>query len=290
MRRLQSVELHSGPYTISQSLGEPVPFERHPRLFAASQVVALALWSIYVGVRFHFVRGLQNGIPIFMWRVWFALFAEVILSLQDVMVTIGLLLPLVRKALRRSRYQLIGSTAPAIDVAITCCGEPGEVIVNTLAAIVTQDYPSDRFRIFVLDDGHDKKLQEAVEKFGGSKGQGPQILNRSRELAPGARSYSKAGNLQFGLDEAERSGASEYFAALDADMIPDLDWLRKLIPHLILEDNLALACPPQVSTDVIVHSVCIQSKPYNISNTQYTIASVPALNTPPPLDKQTKSY
>lgn len=35
-------------------------------------------------------------------------------------------------------------------------------------------------------------------------------------------------------------------AALDADMIPDPKWLRALIPHLLKDENLALAQPTQV--------------------------------------------
>ncbi|MCJ1250033.1 hypothetical protein MMC30_007259 [Trapelia coarctata] len=244
------VELHWGPYTIHQSAAKPVPFERYPRLFAASQVTALGLWLLYIGARFRFARAGQNDTPTFMWRVWVTLFAEIYLSLLDVLTTLGLLFPLFSKALHRSRYRLIGSSAPTIDVALKCCGEPLDVIINSVAAIAAQDYPSNRFRIFILDDGHDKRLQEAVEAFGEKEAQGPQVSYRSRVLAPGTRSYFKAGNLHFGLDEGERLGASECFAALDGNMIPEPDWLRKLIPHLILEDKLALACPPEAYYNV----------------------------------------
>ena len=47
-------------------------------------------------------------------------------------------------------------------------------------------------------------------------------------------------------------GGSAYLASLDADMIPDKGWLRAIVPHLILEDNLALACPTQVSFALLV--------------------------------------
>lgn len=39
-------------------------------------------------------------------------------------------------------------------------------------------------------------------------------------------------------------------AALDADMIPEKDWLRAVIAHLVVDPNMALTCPPQVSTNI----------------------------------------
>lgn len=57
--------------------------------------------------------------------------------------------------------------------------------------------------------------------------------------------YFKAGNLSFGLQETAKLSESELFAALDADMIAEPDWLRKMVSHLILDNDLALAWPPQ---------------------------------------------
>lgn len=40
---------------------------------------------------------------------------------------------------------------------------------------------------------------------------------------------------------------SEYVAGLDADMIAEPHWLRTILPHLIEDPKVAMACPPQVS-------------------------------------------
>jgi hypothetical protein len=29
-------------------------------------------------------------------------------------------------------------------------------------------------------------------------------------------------------------------------MIPEQDWLRAVMPHMLIDDKMALACPPQV--------------------------------------------
>ncbi|KAL9125939.1 MAG: hypothetical protein Q9217_004934 [Psora testacea] len=110
-----------------------------------------------------------------------------------------------------------------------------------------QDYPTKCFRVFVLDDGKDEGLRKAVESIA------PNFKSRrfaqtrylSRTVRSGVKSYFKAGNLNFGIDETRRFGPSQYIAGLDADMIPASDWLSQMVPHLILEDKVGLAIPPQ---------------------------------------------
>lgn len=111
-----------------------------------------------------------------------------------------------------------GSSAPTIDVFITCCGEPTDVIVDTVVAAAAQDYLPNQFRLFVLDDGHDEPFREAIMVFNRKSAQksSSQVGYLPRHLAPGAKSYRKAGiifNLQFGIDETRRLGGSEYLAS-----------------------------------------------------------------------------
>ena len=178
------------------------------------------------------------------------LFAEVLLSLEDVVTTFGIISPLftLKNYPVRASYLLRGSSAPTIDVCVTSCGEAAEIVANTLAATIEQDYPSECFRVLLLDDGRDPKLEAAAKLLAEERrSEGPQVLYRARQHTPHERSFFKAGNLQYGLRETEKLGASQYFAVLDADMIAQPDWLRRMIPHLIVDDKTALACPPQVS-------------------------------------------
>lgn len=142
----------------------------------------------------------------------------------------------------------MGSSAPTVDVFITCCGEPTDIVLDTVAAAAAVDYPPKQFRVFVLDDGHDEMLREAIKGLGrkSTERNGPDVGYLSRHVAPGTKSYYKAGNLQFGIEETQRLGGSEYLASLDADMIPMAGWLRMMVPHLIVEDALAVACPTPV--------------------------------------------
>jgi cellulose synthase/poly-beta-1,6-N-acetylglucosamine synthase-like glycosyltransferase len=67
----------------------------------------------------------------------------------------------------------------------------------------------------------------------------------ARKKTPGVRHYYKSGNLRFGLEmTASVYGSSEYFAALDADMISEPDWLSRTVPHLIKNEDVALVSTP----------------------------------------------
>lgn len=55
-------------------------------------------------------------------------------------------------------------------------------------------------------------------------------------------------------------GEAEFIAALDADMIPEADWLRAIIAHMVIDDKMALVCPPQVCDFSILFSGIIRAR------------------------------
>lgn len=150
------------------------------------------------------------------------------------------------KGRRRQKLRLVGNTVPTVDVFVTCCGEDREVIVDTTRAAAAQDWPSDRFRVIVLDDKADKDLERDIEEM---KMDYPHVFYTARKKIPGVPHHFKAGNLNHGLEFVTNldGGAGEYMAALDADMIPEPEWLRAILAHLVVDQDLALSCPPQVS-------------------------------------------
>ena len=144
-------------------------------------------------------------------------------------------------------YRLLGNAVPSIDIAIPCCGEDPNIIMDTVFAASSQDDPTDQFRIFMLDDKKDANLERPVQDFQLERKVRPLITYIARPKPPGLRHYYKGGNVHYGYEVSnDLDQGSEYFAALDADMITEPDWLRRVVPHLILHDDLALACPPQV--------------------------------------------
>lgn len=132
-----------------------------------------------------------------------------------------------------------------VDVFITCAGEEVAVILDTLKAAASVDWPRDRLRVVVLDDKASEEVRREVQMLGL---QNPSIHYTARTKTKGVPHHFKAGNLNHGLSYVEsiNGGKAEYVAALDADMIVERPWLRAILAHLIIDPGLALACPPQV--------------------------------------------
>ncbi|RDW76064.1 hypothetical protein BP5796_06885 [Coleophoma crateriformis] len=158
----------------------------------------------------------------------------------------------------RPRLRLVGDDCPTIDVFITCCGEDVDVVLDTTRAACAVDYPKDRFRVVVLDDGKDENLQAAVENLSSEY---PNCYYYARIKIKGVPHHFKAGNLTGGTDLSTKlpGGCGEYIAALDADMIPEPDWLRAIVPHLIQDDKMALVCPPQLFYNIPDNDPLVQS-------------------------------
>ncbi|CAF9912566.1 hypothetical protein IMSHALPRED_000350 [Imshaugia aleurites] len=132
-----------------------------------------------------------------------------------------------------------------VDVLITCCGEEVSVVLDTVRAAADVDWPRDRMRVVLLDDGGSEELRREVQLLGLDN---PCIHYSSREKIKGVPHHYKAGNLNAGLSYVDglEGEKAEYVAALDADMIAERPWLRAIIAHLITDAEIALACPPQL--------------------------------------------
>lgn len=178
------------------------------------------------------------------------IFAEFWLSMVDIFARFEQFIPLICgfKLEDRPRYRLLGDEVPSVDVCILTCGEDVSIAMLTIAAAATQDYPPESYNLFLLDDGNSTELRDAVKilnKDQMRRGQ-KQIQYLSKKKVPGVPSHFKAGNLNYGLAETQRLSGAKYLPSLDVDMIVQPDWLRAVFPHLLLDDKVAIATPPQV--------------------------------------------
>lgn len=105
--------------------------------------------------------------------------------------------------------------APAVDVFITTCGEPLELVKRTLLAALAIDYPYKI--IYVLDDAGDHSLAALCKQY--------QVHYQHRL----AREHRKAGNLNYGLAISR----SDFIMTLDADQIPQPEIIKRLIPYFV---------------------------------------------------------
>ncbi|KAL8995754.1 MAG: hypothetical protein Q9169_004582 [Polycauliona sp. 2 TL-2023] len=146
------------------------------------------------------------------------------------------------KARRQHLLRLDGDVTPSVDVFITYCGEEMDVLMDTVRATAAIDYPKDSFRVIVLDDSVSALVEETIGKL---REHNKMIHYSTRGAKP--QTHTKAGNLNHGLKFVSglSEGSSDLVAVLDVDMIPSRDWLRALVPHLLLDHKVALANPPQ---------------------------------------------
>ncbi|CZR65921.1 uncharacterized protein PAC_15821 [Phialocephala subalpina] len=144
----------------------------------------------------------------------------------------------------RPRLRLVGADVPFVDVIIPCCNEPLDVLQDTILAAIALDYPEDRFRVIVTDDGGSVQLRAWVSE------QGQHNLCYTARIQNSSSGF-KACNLNHAIQFIEKYLArepAEFIASLDGDMIPEkkwAKWLRGVIPHLVLNPKIEVVCPTQ---------------------------------------------
>jgi len=148
-----------------------------------------------------------------------------LLSSQLVVLTlIRVLAP--RRHLRMA--ELSDAALPRVLVQLPVCDE-GSLALRVAEAAARLDWPADKLEIQLLDDGKPighETLRQAVQRVG------PVDI---KVLRRGNRVGFKAGNLAFGLLQSD----APYVAIFDADFVPPPDFLRRTVPALLADKDLA---------------------------------------------------
>ncbi|MET0374179.1 MAG: UDP-forming cellulose synthase catalytic subunit [Rhizorhabdus sp.] len=117
---------------------------------------------------------------------------------------------------------------PLVDVYIPTYNESLDIVQTTAFAAMDMDYPRDRFRVFILDDGRRPEFQA----FARSAGCG--YLTRADNL------HAKAGN----LNEAMKKTDGELIAIFDCDHVPTRAFLQLTVGWFQTDPRLALMQTP----------------------------------------------
>ena len=117
---------------------------------------------------------------------------------------------------------------PSVDVFIPTYNEPLEVVRATVLAAASLDWPRDRLRVWVLDDGR----RPAFRQFAAEAGVG--YITRPDNA------HAKAGNLNHAL----RKTRGEYVAVFDCDHVPVRSFLQLTMGWLVRDPKLALVQTP----------------------------------------------
>ncbi len=117
---------------------------------------------------------------------------------------------------------------PTVDIYIPTYNEPLSVVSPTVLAAKSMDWPRDKLRVYLLDDGS----REEFHRFAVEVGVG--YITREEHR------YAKAGNINHAL--ALTSG--EYVAIFDCDHIPTRSFLQTTMGEFIADPKCALVQTP----------------------------------------------
>lgn len=139
------------------------------------------------------------------------------------------------------------STWPTVDVYIPTYSEPVSVVSRTLVAATDIDYPKDKLRIYVLDDGYPRSLNPKTDPDVALE-----LAHRTEELKAlclemGAtwltrenNRHAKSGNMNAAMQQTE----GDLILVLDADHVPTRDILKNTVGLFIKDKRLATVQTP----------------------------------------------
>ncbi|HEX4080110.1 MAG TPA: glycosyltransferase family 2 protein [Rhizomicrobium sp.] len=119
---------------------------------------------------------------------------------------------------------------PSVLVQLPVCDE-GALALRVAQAAARLEWPRDRLEIQLLDDGKAEAHEALCRSVRLAVPDGVNLV----VLRRGERTGFKAGNLAFGLNHSD----APYVAIFDADFVPPVDFLRRTVPALLADPQLA---------------------------------------------------
>ncbi|MDO4936542.1 MAG: UDP-forming cellulose synthase catalytic subunit [Sutterellaceae bacterium] len=120
------------------------------------------------------------------------------------------------------------NTWPTVDIFIPTYNESLEVIKPTVFAALNLDWPQDKLRVHLLDDGS----REAFAVFAQSVG-----VNYIKRIE---HNHAKAGNINHALGLT----SGEFIVIFDCDHVPSCDFLTSTVGWLVADKKIALVQTP----------------------------------------------
>ncbi len=117
---------------------------------------------------------------------------------------------------------------PTVDVFIPTYNEPMSIVRATVLGAIAMDYPPEKMRIYLLDDGRRAEFREFAAECGIS------YLTRPNNQ------HAKAGNLNNAMAHSD----GEFVAVFDSDHIPTRAFLQMTMGWLIEEPRNAMVQTP----------------------------------------------
>lgn len=117
---------------------------------------------------------------------------------------------------------------PTVDIFIPTLNEPLSVVMPTVIAAVALDWPRDKIKVYLLDDGRRQNFKEFAASVGVT------YVTRSDNL------HAKAGNINAALPHTD----GELIAIFDCDHIPTRTFLQATVGLFLEDSKLAMVQTP----------------------------------------------
>ncbi|QDK35131.1 UDP-forming cellulose synthase catalytic subunit [Sphingomonas sp. IC081] len=117
---------------------------------------------------------------------------------------------------------------PTVDIYIPTYNESLDIVRNTVFAAMDLDYPADRYRVFILDDGKRAEFRAFAREAGCG------YITRDNNL------HAKAGNLNAAMTKTD----GELIAIFDCDHVPTRAFLQLTVGWFQKDPRLALLQTP----------------------------------------------
>ncbi|GAA5851994.1 hypothetical protein JCM9279_007051 [Rhodotorula babjevae] len=162
---------------------------------------------------------------------------------------------------------------PSVDVFVVSSGQADQTVFDCAVAAASMDYPPHRYRVMVLDPLASDNLERELTRHAKSQAaphlsyhrrelgaapssvvvdssdeKTPKLMQEGQRRSSGARGIetaatTAANSINFGMVEAASfgiKGPAEFIAVFDADMIPERNYLRAVLPHILGENKVGL--------------------------------------------------
>ncbi len=151
--------------------------------------------------------------------------------------------PLRRPPARRLKDE----ECPSVDVYVPSYDESADLVAATLAAATTMDWPADKLRVHLLDDGGTVQKRSAADPVAAAAAEARHVEMKALAESLGAiyltrekNVSAKAGNLNAALEHT----SGDLIAIFDADHAPTHDFLRETVGHFAEDPRLFLVQTP----------------------------------------------
>lgn len=190
--------------------------------------IALSVLSVLVSTRYLYWRVTET----LSFDNWFGAILGIGLVLAEFYAWVILLLGYFQTALPLDRKIEIlpddTSLWPTVDVFIPTYNEGIDIVGDTILAAANIDYPADKLRVHVLDDGRRPEFREFARKVG------------VNYITRADNAHAKAGNLNNALAETD----GELICVFDADHVPTRAFLQMTVGGFLNDDRLSMVQTP----------------------------------------------